>query len=116
VNDEERLARQRGQLTNPLPDPQHNHITRDIKPPGGGCPACDAYHARYPAPWEALPKDREWETLSVAEQRDELLAAVGLLVEFVTVRRPAQAMAMAQHPLMEQAVVEMGKRYGPWTR
>lgn len=24
----------------------HNHITRGIKPLGGGCPACDGYHRR----------------------------------------------------------------------
>jgi hypothetical protein len=33
----------------------HNHPTRDIKPHGAGCPACDAYHERHgvPAPTEA---------------------------------------------------------------
>jgi len=24
--------------------PRHNHLTRDIKPEGSGCPACDDYH------------------------------------------------------------------------
>lgn len=28
--------------------PMHNHMTRDIKPRGAGCPACDAYWDRHP--------------------------------------------------------------------
>ncbi len=27
-------------------DPKHNHVTRDIKPPGK-CPSCDAYWERH---------------------------------------------------------------------
>lgn len=30
---------------------EHNHITRDIKPPGE-CPACDHYHEGSPDQWE----------------------------------------------------------------
>ena len=25
----------------------HNHLTREIRPLGEGCPACDAYHVRH---------------------------------------------------------------------
>jgi hypothetical protein len=28
----------------------HSHMTRDIRPPGSGCPACDAYWARQGVP------------------------------------------------------------------
>lgn len=26
--------------------PKHDHFTRDIKPPGSGCPACEAFWAK----------------------------------------------------------------------
>lgn len=40
------LMREHGHIVAKTPEnvPLHNHLTRDIKPCGSGCPACDDYH------------------------------------------------------------------------
>lgn len=46
----------------------HTHVTRDIKPPGQGCPDCDAYHQAHP-PYVILPEqDRAWREMAALGQ------------------------------------------------
>jgi len=42
------LMRLHGHIVPKTPENEakHNHVTRDIKPCGSGCPACDDYHWR----------------------------------------------------------------------
>jgi len=66
-------------------------------------------------PWEAMDKTEPWEEMPASAQRDELLAAVGLLVEHIgeTLRHPSPSRS---YPMMPQVIEEMGRRYGPWAR
>lgn len=90
---------------------------------GHGCDDCSMrtwlatryYRERTAAgllPWEAIPtRQEEWLRLTIAGQRDELLAAVGLLLEFAVENVDAE-----RQPLMAEAITTMGRRYGPWAR
>ena len=61
--------------------------------------------------WEYLyTTSKRYEDKTVEEQRDELHAAVGLLLESL------RATDLATRPLLQRTVVAMGYRYGPWSR
>lgn len=60
-------------------------------------------------------EDVAFESLSMLEQREELRAAVGLLVQFAY-DALGQMRPGTQFPLMERRLPEMARRYGPWQR
>jgi hypothetical protein len=64
--------------------------------------------------WEVIPRNEAFDAQDVYQQRDELLAAVGLLVEFLST--PTVAVKLNTHSLMKSSVSLMGHRYGPWSR
>jgi hypothetical protein len=80
--------------------------------------SCPAYNWPMPAyqlqAWEVIPRNEAFDAQDVYQQRDELLAAVGLLVEFLST--PTVAVKLNTHSLMKSSVSLMGHRYGPWSR
>jgi len=66
-----------------------------------------------PRPWEAMDKSEPFEEMTVAAQNEELLAAVGLLIQHIEVARRNPG---GSYPMMPQVIEEMGRRYGPWAR
>jgi hypothetical protein len=70
-------------------------------------------------PWEYMRdlfRAVEFDDLSDAEQRDELLAAIGLWVEWGSANLPSLDKDDEEFPGMNAAVRYMGDRYGPWRR
>lgn len=64
--------------------------------------------------WETLDLTEDFADLPIEQQRDELAAAVGLLVEFS--HEAMRHSSGVRWPLMPDTLQRMAARYGPWSR
>ncbi|ALY09575.1 hypothetical protein LAROYE_50 [Arthrobacter phage Laroye] len=56
-------------MTLPPDEPSHNHMTREIRSPGSGCPACEAYWLKQAA------RERPLEPVTVTVEIPASMAA-----------------------------------------